>query len=105
MKYGVLLFFFIFTSCTHSIRVSSKGCKSVGLVSETSADYKSFKKNILFFGFSKEIRLDDILKKEKVRCNNVKFINYTWKQGPLDSLLSLLPFVTQKTLKVNYAYK
>jgi hypothetical protein len=95
--------FIFLSSCTHRSRISTKNCKTTGLYSETAANYKTFKKNYLFFGFEKEFSLNELLVSKNIECRKIKYINYTWKQGPVDSLISIIPFVNQKTLVVNYA--
>jgi hypothetical protein len=95
----------ISTGCTHNIKISTKGCKASGLFSETSARYKEVKETVSVFGFSKELNLNDFLSSEKVNCKKIRYMNYTWKQGPIDSLLSVVPFYTQKTLVIEYAYE
>ncbi len=105
MKYIYLTLCLLLVSCTHNVRISTKNCRASGLFSETSARYKTIKKNVTIFGFTSEMSLKDILTKEKLDCRKVKYINYTWKQGPIDSLVSVIPFMTQKTLLINYAYE
>lgn len=105
MKFIVLFSLFLLIGCTHKVRVTTKKCKTTGYMSETSADYKTISKTYLFFGLEKEFSLSDLLESSAIDCRKVKYLNYTWKQGPIDSTLSVLPFVNQKTLIVNYAFE
>ena len=99
---SILLIFFLF-SCTHKVKVSTKSCKTTGIYSETNAQYKTISENYLFFGYEKEFSLNKLLVSNNIQCRNIKFLSYVWKQGPIDSLISIIPFVNQKTLVVSYS--
>ncbi len=100
MKY--LLILFLLTSCSHSLTLNPKGCYSKGLVKEHESESLILKDTIISFGFESEKYLEKILEKKKIDCKKVKNMNYTFKQGPFDSLISILPLVSVKTLIINY---
>ncbi|WP_127717605.1 hypothetical protein [Halobacteriovorax sp. HLS] len=105
MKFFAILLSLLLFSCTHTIKVNTKGCNTTGLYSETSANYLVLKKTITTYGLSQDLSLEKLLESRKLSCRKIKYINYTWKQGPIDSLVSILPFVNQKTLVLNYVYE
>ena len=100
MKYIVLLFFLV--GCSHSLTLNPKGCYSRGLVHKHDNESNVFKDTIITFGSESEVYLEKILENEKLECRKIKNMNYTFKQGALDSLVSLVPFINSKTLIIEY---
>ncbi len=101
MRYLLLLF--LFTSCSHSLNLNPKGCYSKGFVKKLDNKIYTIEKSIVSFGESSEYYLKDILESKKVECTKLKNINYTFKTGAIDSIISVLPFIERKTLVINYS--
>ncbi|OUR97838.1 hypothetical protein A9Q84_06470 [Halobacteriovorax marinus] len=103
MKYLFILLLLV--GCTHNTRLVSKGCFGSGKYSETNAEYKKHVEGVFYFGMSDEVSLKEILAKENIDCRKIKYMNFTWKQGFFESLVSVLPLMTSKTLIIDYALK
>ncbi|CBW26802.1 putative exported protein [Halobacteriovorax marinus SJ] len=102
MKALLIFSLLLFASCSHSLTLNPKGCYATGMVIPHVDDYKSFETTIISFGDDNSRELQSIFRNKEIDCKKVKNVNYTFKSGPIDSLISILPFVEMKTITINY---
>lgn len=102
MKSFLLLIFFLFTSCSHSVNINPKGCYSKGQIVPLKLEKHTFETKIYTFGSHSEKYLEEILESKKISCKKIKNINYAFKTDIIDSIVSVVPFIEMKTLVVNY---
>lgn len=103
MRVVLILFTLFLTSCAGPLVISPRRCQGNGLWTTPtgSGPLQSFERKVWTGVNGAEVSLVEVFAAEKLKCEDVGGLEVSVTQTTSDFLISLIPFVSRKTVTFN----
>ncbi len=103
LKIRLFLLLFVVSSCGTHFYIDPRGCQGVGQWGDKINDKRFTERYWDFTGLieKEEIDLRDEFKNNNIDCENMREMSIIVKKTWWDATLSLIPFVSVKTIEFN----